>query len=83
MSHATSPSTNCRYGVVRVCQECGLSRATFYHQQGRVARPLRTPTKRGPKTACKINCVTGYHASAREAGGFDDQPRHKNRCVAG
>ena len=33
--------------------------------------------------ACKINCVTGYHASCREAGGFDDQTRHQNRCAVG
>ncbi len=51
MSHATSPSTHRPYGVVRVCQEWGLSRATFYHHQGRVARPPLTPTRRGPKTA--------------------------------
>ncbi|MDI3467377.1 MAG: hypothetical protein OJF50_006198 [Nitrospira sp.] len=31
---------------------------------------------------CKINCVTGYHASSREEGGFDDQAQHKNGCVA-
>ena len=33
--------------------------------------------------ACKINCVTGYHASSREEGGFDDQARHENGCVVG
>jgi len=33
--------------------------------------------------ACKINCVTGYHASSREEGGFDDQARYQNGCVAG
>jgi hypothetical protein len=33
--------------------------------------------------ACKINCVTGYHASLREDGGFDDQARHENGCVGG
>ena len=51
MSHATSPSTHRPYGVVRVCQEWGLSLATFYHQQSRGTRPPLTPTKRGPKTA--------------------------------
>ena len=30
MSHTTSPSTQRPYGVVRVCQEWSLSRATFY-----------------------------------------------------
>jgi Domain of unknown function (DUF5615) len=33
--------------------------------------------------ACKINCVTGYHASSIEDGGFDDQARHENGCVVG
>ncbi len=36
-----------------------------------------------PEGACKINCVTGYHASSREEGGFDDQARYQNGCVAG
>jgi hypothetical protein len=33
--------------------------------------------------ACKINCVTGYHASSSEEGGFDDQARPENGCVVG
>jgi hypothetical protein len=36
MSHTTSPSTNRPYGVVRVCQEWGVRRSTFYNQQDRV-----------------------------------------------
>lgn len=51
MSHTTSPSVQRPYGVVRVCQEWGLSRATFYHQRSQRARLPRTPVKRGPKTA--------------------------------
>lgn len=51
MSHTTSPSVQRPYGVVRVCQEWGLSRATFYHQQRQSARLSLTPAKRGPKTA--------------------------------
>jgi putative transposase len=60
MSHATSPSTNRPYGVVRVCQEWGRSRATFYDQQGCVARPPLTPTKRGPKTAYTDEVLTAH-----------------------
>ena len=60
MSHATSPSTNRPYGVVRVCQEWGLSRATFYHQQDRVAQPDGTGAKRGPKTAYTDEELTGH-----------------------
>lgn len=51
MSHTPSPSVQRPYGVVRVCQEWGLSRATFYHQQRQRARLPLTPAKRGPKTA--------------------------------
>ncbi|MDF0677376.1 MAG: IS3 family transposase [Nitrospira sp.] len=51
MSHTTSPSVQRPYGVVRVCQEWGLSRATFYHQQRQRTRSPLTPAKRGPKTA--------------------------------
>lgn len=51
MSHATSPSGMRPYGVVRVCQEWGLSRATFYHQQHRVAQSHGALATRGPKTA--------------------------------
>jgi putative transposase len=50
MSHTTSPSTQRPYGVVRVCQEWGLRRATFYAQPGRSVSPPREPAKRGPKT---------------------------------
>ena len=35
MSHTLSPSTQRPYGVVRVCQEWGLSRSTCYQQQTR------------------------------------------------
>ena len=58
MSHTTSPSVQRPYGVVRVCQEWGLSRATFYSQQGRVARPPRPPAKRGPKTSYTDEALT-------------------------
>ncbi|MDF0652892.1 MAG: hypothetical protein P0121_15650 [Nitrospira sp.] len=59
MSHTTSPSVQRPYGVVRVCQEWGLSRATFYHQQGRGAQPS-IPAKRGPKTAYTDEALTGH-----------------------
>ncbi len=52
MSHTPSPSTNCPYGVVRVCQEWGLSRSTFYAQPGRGVSSPREAAKRGPKTMC-------------------------------
>jgi putative transposase len=70
MSHATSPSTNRPYGVVRVCQEWGLSRATFYHQQDRVAQPHGTAAKRGPKTAYTDEELTGHIRQVLAASPF-------------
>ena len=51
MSHTLSPSMQRPYGVVRVCQEWGLSRSTCYQQRARAAAALATLAKRGPKTA--------------------------------
>jgi transposase InsO family protein len=55
MSHATSPSMQRQYGVVRVCQEWGVCRSTFYHQR---SSPVRQPAKRGPKTAYTDEALT-------------------------
>ncbi len=60
MSHAPSPSTNRLYGVVRVCQEWGLSRSTFYAQPGRRVSPPRELAKRGPKTAYTDEVLTAH-----------------------
>ncbi len=77
MSHATSPSTHRPYGVVRVCQEWGLSRATFYHQQSRVARPPLTPTKRGPKTAYTDEVLTAHIRQVLATSPFLGEGHHK------
>ncbi len=58
MSHTTSSSTNRSYGVVRVCQEWGLSRSTFYAQPGRRVAPPHEPAKRGPKTLYTDEALT-------------------------
>jgi putative transposase len=60
MSHATSPSTQRPYGVVRVCQEWGLSRSTCYQQRTRAEAPPATLAKRGPKTAYTDEVLTGH-----------------------
>jgi len=70
MSHTPSPSTNRSYGVVRVCQEWGLSRATFYHQQDRAAGPPVEPAKRGPKTAYTDEVLTGHIRQVLAASPF-------------
>jgi transposase InsO family protein len=46
MSRAVSPSVNRVYGVVRVCEEWGVARSTYY--AGRSEK--EPPAKRGPKT---------------------------------
>jgi putative transposase len=58
MSHATSPSTQRPYGVVRVCQEWGVHRSTFYHQRRGLACSASEPAKRGPKTSYTDEALT-------------------------
>jgi transposase InsO family protein len=70
MSRAMSPSVNRPYGVVRVCQEWGLRRSTFYHQQSRTARPPVVPAKRGPKTACTDEALIGHIRQVLAASPF-------------
>jgi putative transposase len=70
MSHTSSPSVQCPYGVVRVCQEWGLSRATFYHQRIRADGPSVERTKRGPKTAYTDEELTAYIRQVLAASPF-------------
>jgi hypothetical protein len=51
MSHAASPFTERRYGVVRVTHEWEMARSSFYHQRTLAVRPDRVLRRRGPKTA--------------------------------
>jgi len=60
MSHTSSPSTQRPYGVVRVCQEWGLSRSTCYQQRARATGPLAVLAKRGPKTAYTDEVLTDH-----------------------
>lgn len=50
MSHATSPSTEQRYGVVRVAHAWEMARSSFYYQLRMAAQPERALRRRGPKT---------------------------------
>jgi len=70
MSHATSPSTNRPYGVVRVCQEWGVRRSTFYAQPGRRVSPPCEPAKRGPKTLYTDEGLTGHIRQVLAASPF-------------
>jgi putative transposase len=70
MSHTTSPSTHRRYGMVRVCQEWGLIRSTFYAQPGRRVSPLRESAKRGPKTLYTDEVLTAHIRHVLAASSF-------------
>lgn len=70
MSHTPSPSTQRPYGVVRVCQEWGLSRSTCYQQRGRATTPPVTLAKRGPKTAYTDEDLTGHIRQVLAASPF-------------
>ena len=74
MSHATSPSTQCRYGVVRVCQEWGIRRSTFYHQR---SSPVRQPAKRGPKTSYTDEALTAQIRQVLTASPFVGEGHRK------
>ena len=60
MSHTTSPTTNRTYGVVRICQEGGVRRSTFYHQQHRAVGSPAELAKRGPKTSYTDVVLTAH-----------------------
>ncbi|MBI5855986.1 MAG: IS3 family transposase [Nitrospirae bacterium] len=77
MSHATSPSTHRRYGVVRVCQEWGVRRSTFYHQRGGADRPAREPAKRGPKTSYTDEALTVHIRQVLTASPFVGEGHRK------
>lgn len=52
MAAATSPSTNCRYGIARVCEVWQLPRSSFYaarQQKADSVAPLAAASRRGPK----------------------------------
>lgn len=51
MSRARSPSSHRLYGLARVCEVWGVSRATVYRHRSKEACPLEPPAKRGPRSA--------------------------------
>jgi hypothetical protein len=54
MAAATSPTTGCRYGVVRVCHVWEVPRSSFYaarQASAKEAGPRPNPARRGPKPA--------------------------------
>lgn len=71
MSRAISPSTQQRYGVVRVSQEFGVARSTYYGQRAPAGRPTSSaPQKRGPKTAYSDAALLAHIRRVLEASPF-------------
>jgi putative transposase len=54
MSQATSPSTNTRYGLARVCRVWGVARSTVYWQRQERRGPAPRPGPTGPCTAAEL-----------------------------
>ena len=55
MAQATSPASDQRYGIRRVCQAWGVPRSSFYAaQQPSPDNPVvPAPARRGPRTASR------------------------------
>src|SRR5260370_2089445 len=59
MSRAASPFAGRLYGVVRVTREWEMARSSFYYQLRIAAQPQRVLRRRGPKTECTDETLTG------------------------
>src|SRR5437879_9272230 len=59
MSRAASPFAGRLYGVVRVTREWEMARSSFYYQLRIAAQPQRVLRRRGPKTECSDETLTG------------------------
>lgn len=75
MSRAVSPSVNHPYGVMRVCEEWGMPRSTFY--ASRSAKP--PPGKRGPKTEQSDDEVIAAMREVVSASPFTGEGHRKIR----
>src|SRR2546422_3961088 len=62
MSRAASPFAGRLYGVVRVTREWEMARSSFYYQLRIAAQPQRVLRRRGPKTECSDETLTGRSA---------------------
>jgi putative transposase len=77
MSHAASPFTARRYGVVRVTGEWELARSSFYYQRGIAAQPGRVRGRRGPKTAWSDAVLLGKIRGVLAASPFYGEGHRK------
>jgi transposase InsO family protein len=77
MSRAVSPSVNRPYGVVRVCEEWGVSRSTYYARQSE----KEPPAKRGPKTEHTDAGVVAAMRKVLEDSPFTGEGHRKLRTL--
>ncbi len=77
MSHAASPFTARRYGVVRVTSEWELARSSFYYQRGIAAQPGRVLGRRGPQTAWSDAALLGKIRAVLAASPFFGEGHRK------
>ena len=75
MSQAHSISTHRRYGMARVCDVWGVSRATVYRQRapGNAANAAGAPRRRGPQGACSDTELLGHIDAVIEASPFSGE----------
>ena len=79
MSQAHSISTHRRYGLARVCDIWGASRATVYRQRapGNAANEARAPRRRGPEGACSDSALLEHIQAIIEASPFSGEGYRK------
>ena len=79
MSQAHSISTHRRYGMARVRDVWGVSRATVYRQRapGNAANAAGAPRRRGPQGACSDTELLGHIDAVIEASPFSGRDTGK------
>ena len=79
MSQAHSISTHRRYGLVRVCDVWGVSRATVcrHRVSGNTANEARPPRRRGPEGACSDSALLQHIPAIIEASPFSGEGYRK------
>src|SRR3989454_3631806 len=77
MSRAASPFAGRLYGVVRVTREWEMARSSFYYQLRIAAQPERVLRRRGPKTECSDETLTGKIREVLAASPFYGEGHRK------
>src|SRR2546427_94100 len=80
MSRAASPFAGRLYGVVRVTREWEMARSSFYYQLRIAAQPQRVLRRRGPKTECSDETLTGKIREVLETSPFYGEGHRKEEA---